>query len=112
MARHVIIFRYCLWALVGARVGLTVWLPLAGGDGTQDRPPQADPKAEFEAHVKPLLAKYCLECHATEVKKGSLDLERFATLDDVRKSVKPWQAMIEQLEAGEMPPKGKPRPTE
>src|SRR5262249_50771984 len=59
-----------------------------------------------------LLAKYCLECHATEVKKGSLDLERFATLDDVRKSVKPWQAMIEQLEAGEMPPKGKPRPTE
>ena len=30
---------------------------------------------------------------------------------DVRKDLKPWQQMIEQLEAGEMPPKEKPQPT-
>src|SRR5262245_18818521 len=94
MARYVIIFQYGLWAIFGAFIGLTVWRMPAGVDGAQDSPAPSDAKAEFEAHVKPLLAKYCLECHATDVKKGSLDLERFATLDDVRKNVKPWQAMI------------------
>ena len=59
-----------------------------------------------------MLRQYCLACHSTEKHKGDLDLERFATLADVRKEVKPWQAMVEQVEAGEMPPKGKPQPSD
>jgi hypothetical protein len=82
---------------------------LAVRTGTAQKP--ADLKAEFAAEVQPLLKKYCLECHAAAVKKGSLDLERFATLDHVRKDLKPWQQLIEMLEAGEMPPKKKPQPT-
>ena len=39
-----------------------------------------DANAEFAATVKPLLKQYCLVCHSTKVKKGSLDLERFAAL--------------------------------
>ncbi|MGL4551499.1 MAG: DUF1592 domain-containing protein [Gemmataceae bacterium] len=65
----------------------------------------------FAADVKPLLAKYCLSCHGAKAKKGGLDLERFTSLDQVRKDLKPWQQLIEQVEAGEMPPAGKPRPT-
>ena len=68
-------------------------------------------KNDFDGVVRPLLQKYCLSCHSTKVKKGSLDLERFATLDHVRKEIKPWQQMIEMLEAGEMPPKAKPQPS-
>jgi hypothetical protein len=82
---------------------------LAAGTGTAQKP--ADLKAEFAADVQPLLKKYCLECHATAVKKGSLDLERFASLDQIRKDLKPWQQVIEMLEAGEMPPKKKTQPT-
>src|SRR5207248_6469270 len=37
--------------------------------------------------------------------------ERFASIELVRKDLKPWQQMIEMLEAGEMPPKEKPQPT-
>ena len=66
---------------------------------------------EYATVVRPLVKKYCLACHSTKVKKGSLDLERFASLDGVRKDLKPWQQTIEMLEAGEMPPKGKPQPT-
>jgi hypothetical protein len=85
-------------------------LALAGGGGAGGAPP-AEPKDEYAAVVQPLLKTYCLSCHSTKVKKGDLDLERFASLDQVRKDVKPWQAMIEMLESGEMPPKGKPQPT-
>ena len=69
------------------------------------------PSDSYNRLVLPLLRKYCLGCHATQVKKGGLDLQRFATLADIRKDVKPWQGVIEQMEAGQMPPKGSPQPT-
>src|SRR5262249_17965279 len=68
-------------------------------------------KTAYATDIRPLLEKYCLSCHSTKLKRGSLDLERFATLDHVRNDLKPWQQLIEQIEAGEMPPKGKPQPT-
>lgn len=75
--------------------------------------PKADAKpADYATAVQPLVKKYCLNCHSTKAKKGSLDLERFATLADVRKDVKVWQGIIEQIEAGEMPPKERPQPTD
>lgn len=80
------------------------FVPLQGQDLTS--------KTEFEKTIKPILTKYCHECHSTKTKKGSLDLERFVNLDDVRKDVKPWQNLIEQIETAEMPPKEKPQPGE
>ncbi|MFO0866702.1 MAG: DUF1592 domain-containing protein [Gemmataceae bacterium] len=78
--------------------------------GQEPAPPNH--AADFSKVMQPLLKQYCLDCHSTKAKKGSLDLERFATLNDIRKDVKPWQGMIEQIETGEMPPKGKPQPSE
>lgn len=66
---------------------------------------------EYTTAIRPLVKQFCLGCHSTKVKKGGLDLERFATLDDVRNDLKPLQAIIEQVEAGEMPPAEKPQPT-
>ncbi len=68
-------------------------------------------ESDFSTSVQPLIKAHCLNCHSTKSKKGELDLERFATLDDVRKDLKPWQAMIEQVETGEMPPRDKPQPS-
>ncbi len=82
-----------------------LWFP-------QEKPVAAkEPADGFTATALPLVRKYCLECHSAKVKKGSLDLERFASADLVRRDVKPWQQSIEMLEAHEMPPKGKPQPT-
>ena len=89
-----------------AGCGLAAWA--FGGSGTAQKP-ASDAKSDYA--VKPIVQKYCLGCHSTKAKKGSLDLERFATLDDIRKDVKLWQGIIEQIEAGEMPPKDKPQPT-
>ena len=78
---------------------------------TAEPQPASDSKKEYTGEIRPVLRKYCLGCHSTKMKKGSLDLERFGSPDDIRKDVKPWQGMIEQLEAGEMPPKEKPQPS-
>jgi hypothetical protein len=85
---------------------------LAMGDEAAARQATAIDESGFAQTVKPILAKYCLGCHSTQEKKGSLDLQRFVRLDDVRKEVKPWQSLIEQLETGEMPPKSHPQPTD
>jgi len=67
--------------------------------------------SKFNKESLPFLKKYCLECHSTKIQKGELDLERFDSLTAIRKDLKPWQHLIEQIETGEMPPKGKPQPS-
>src|SRR5262245_34360456 len=61
--------------------------------------------AEYARTARPLLAKYCLECHSAELKEGDLDLERFASLDDVRQATRVWLKVAEMLDSREMPPK-------
>ena len=73
--------------------------------------PDSDLADTYVKRVQPLLKKYCFECHSKKAHKGDLDLERFDSLIAIRKDLKPWQQLIEQVEAGEMPPKGKPQPT-
>src|SRR5258708_39838037 len=95
---------------VGLGIAAVVAVPSRRLDSA-DKAPQVDPARDYPTAVVPLLKKFCLDCHSTKSKKGSLDLERFATIDHLRKDLKPWTTVIEQLEAGEMPPKGKPQPT-
>ena len=80
-------------------------LLLAGAAPRQESP---DLATEYARRIRPLMAKSCLECHSTKLKKGELDLERFLTLDAVRKDLRPWPHLLEQLETGEMPPKKGP----
>jgi hypothetical protein len=64
----------------------------------------------FDQTIRPLISEYCLKCHSTEKHKGDLDLERFSTLDEVKRHPKVWQTVAEQLANNEMPPKDKPQP--
>jgi hypothetical protein len=66
---------------------------------------------DFNRRTKPLLQEFCLGCHSTQKQKGDLDLERFATIDEVKRHPKVWQGVVEQLVNNEMPPKDKPQPT-
>jgi hypothetical protein len=67
--------------------------------------------AEFSSGVRPLVQQFCLECHATDAPESDLDLEQFATLDDVRRATRKWIKVAERLDTGEMPPKGAPKPS-
>jgi hypothetical protein len=103
-----VIARGCLGVLLS---GLLAWSVSHAGAAEAVAPPAPLDDAGFGGAVKPLLAKYCLGCHATAKKEGGLDLERFTNVASIRRDVKPWQHLIEQVEAEEMPPRDKPQPT-
>jgi hypothetical protein len=66
---------------------------------------------DFNGEILPLLKDRCLSCHSTEKQKGDLDLERFGSLEDIKRAPTIWQNVLEQLDNGEMPPKDKPQLT-
>ena len=74
--------------------------------GTQGLARAEDPaglNARFE-QVKPLIQKYCFECHSTDVGEGSVDLEQYVKVDDLRSASRTLLKVADVLDTGEMPP--------
>ena len=63
----------------------------------------------FRDSIAPLLKSRCATCHSTADMQGELDLERFQSLDDVKRHPAVWLKVREQIMLGEMPPKEKPQ---
>ena len=59
----------------------------------------------FDQSIRPLLRDYCVTCHSTEKQEGELDLERFNSIEQVKRQPEVWEHVQEQLSLGEMPPK-------
>ena len=68
-------------------------------------PLRGQESAEYVETIRPLLKEHCLSCHSTEKHKGDLDLERLASVAEVRKHPEVWLGLVEQVGTGEMPPK-------
>ena len=64
---------------------------------------------DFSREVRPLLARYCFDCHGAKKAKGDVDFERITKplAQDTRKL---WSDAHSQIRTGEMPPDGKPQP--
>ena len=65
----------------------------------------------FHQSIQPILNEFCITCHSTEKQKGDLDLERFKSLDDIKRDPSVWEHALEQIRDKEMPPKDKPKPS-
>jgi hypothetical protein len=77
------------------------------------KPVAADaPLPAFVKDIKPLLNKYCAECHQGEKAKGGLAFEAFRDERAVFNRRKVWEKVQEQLESLAMPPDDKPQPTD
>ena len=64
-----------------------------------------------DAFVQSVVKEYCLACHNAKRKKGRLSLESVLG-QDVGTNVGVWSDVVTALRQREMPPEGKPRPTE
>ena len=74
-------------------------------------PPSFDTLSEqYTRKIRPLLDRFCLDCHSSEQKEGDLDLQRFATIPELRREASVWVKVVEMLVAGEMPPEDAPQP--
>jgi len=66
----------------------------------------------FEKSVQPVLAKTCTPCHNAQMASGGLDISPFTKPASLTQERDGWQAILDKLRAGEMPPAGVPRPKE
>lgn len=65
----------------------------------------------FATEIRPLLQQHCLTCHSTKRQEGEFDLERYASSETIREAASVWEAVLEQITLGEMPPKSAPQPS-
>src|SRR3954462_11803953 len=80
-------------------IGLLILLPAAL--------PAAEPAEEYTETIRPILEKHCFECHGNQKHKADLNLESFSDLEKVKAAPETWETVLEQIQAFEMPPKGK-----
>jgi hypothetical protein len=100
--------------LAGMRLTLLIaaglWLSagLSNQASAQDEPPDA----AFAEHVGPLLADYCVSCHNDALLTADLSFEPFLAGDGLLENADLWQRVAERLQAGQMPPRGRPQPAD
>ena len=70
----------------------------------------SDADAEAKHLIKPLFAKHCQSCHRGEKPKGDFRMESLSQDFADKENRLRWLVVLEQVKAGTMPPKGKPRP--
>jgi hypothetical protein len=61
-------------------------------------------------NLRPFLKQHCQECHGPTKRSNDLRFDTLGTDLSKRESLELWQGILDQLNAGTMPPKGKPRP--
>ena len=66
-------------------------------------------EVEFESAVRPILQRYCVECHGGDKVKGKVDFSGIRTEEDVDTRFELWETVVEMVSAGEMPPEDKPQ---
>src|SRR5262249_28063164 len=84
------------------KVSLPVWVLLAGALAAE-----ASPK---DAEVRAFLKQHCQECHGAEKPKGKFRVDSLPLEFSDRGSRDRWSGVLKRIQAGEMPPKGRPRP--
>jgi hypothetical protein len=65
---------------------------------------------EFEKDAKPFFAAFCNDCHRPGKAKGDLDLTTLAAEPKAPDAAKHWEAVIERVRAGDMPPEKSKQP--
>ncbi len=82
------------WTLAGVAVSVA---------GAADNPAAVS----FHQKVKPLLSKYCYDCHGNGVGKGSVAFDEFASDAELLAKRDLWLAALKNVRAGMMPPREK-----
>ena len=89
-------------------ISLLLGALLAAGLPVSAQAPASD--ETFTKTVAPFVQKNCALCHNEKLKTGGLNLAAYADAGSVRKARDVWENVAARLRAGEMPPKGLPRP--
>jgi hypothetical protein len=64
----------------------------------------------FEKSIQPFFSANCYSCHNSKLKSGQLDLSAYFSPESVVANRTQFEEIVRKLTAGEMPPRGVPRP--
>jgi mono/diheme cytochrome c family protein len=95
-------------SLLAAAIALSA-SPVSGRES--GRPAE---RAVFDGKIRPILVAHCSGCHSQDAKKpkGDFRVERLSLDLADAAAVERWRTVLKRVQAGEMPPKSKPRPSE
>lgn len=65
----------------------------------------------YDDDVRPLMQRYCIECHGGKKVKGKVDFTKMQTDADRTAAFETWEAAIELMRDGEMPPDAARQPS-
>ena len=66
----------------------------------------------FDKTVAPLINNTCTPCHNANLASGGVDLAPFRNPASLTQNREGWDVILSKIRAGEMPPKGVPRPAQ
>src|SRR5689334_11107044 len=66
----------------------------------------------FQTSVQPVITKTCTPCHNAQLASGGMNIAGFTKPESLRADRPGWERILDRLRAGEMPPKGVPRPSQ
>ena len=93
-------------------IGIVLTVVLTASAAFAAEPPTFAALAKtYEQQARPLLNRFCLECHLADDEESELDLEQFSTLERVRKHPRVWQKVARLLDTKEMPPEEGEQPS-
>lgn len=74
--------------------------------------PPDDQSKQFPESLRQFLVQHCADCHGEVMPKAKLNLEKLEPdfADDATRER--WSIVVKRLQAGEMPPKDRPRPAD
>jgi hypothetical protein len=98
------------------RIGATDWVACAAfvfllGPNLRCVAAEATAAAHFHERVEPILETYCYGCHANGERKGGHAFDEFKSDTALVGDTKLWLAVLKNVRAGLMPPRGEERPT-
>ena len=64
----------------------------------------------YQEAARPFLEQHCLECHGAKKAKAGYRIDLLGTDFAAASVAEQWKEVIDRINAGEMPPEGKPRP--
>ncbi len=67
---------------------------------------------EYRNQIRPLVERYCNDCHSGDTTEADIDLGAFATHADLRRQLDVWLKVRTMLDSRQMPPKDSRQPTD
>ena len=90
-----------------AAIGVAACVAIAAS--AQSPPASVAPLALVAPAAPALVTKYCVSCHNERTRTAGLALDRLDA-SNPGSDAQTWEAVVEKLRAGSMPPPGRPRP--